>query len=80
MRNKNGVSMVTLIITVIVIIILVTMAMNSSTVMIDKSTEAKDDTQTSTDDDEIRALLTFVSTGAEEKVGLELSNRKFSCY
>lgn len=74
LKNKKGVSMVTLAITIIVMIILASVAFSNSSGMIEDSNEAVTEAEIMADNDEIRALLTYAILDDTAKVGITLSN------
>ncbi len=74
LKNKKGVSMVSLAITIIVIIILSAIAFSNSSGMINESTEAVTEAEIMADNDEIRALLTYSIVDDTAKIGIKLSD------
>ncbi len=74
LKNKKGVSMVSLAITVIVMLIIATVAFSNSSGMIDESNEAVEEADIMADNDEIRALLTFAIVDDTAKIGIALSD------
>lgn len=73
-KNKKGVSMVSLAITIIVIIILSAIAFSNSSGMINESNEAVTESEIMADNDEIRALLTYSIVDDAAKIGIKLSD------
>lgn len=71
MKNQ-GVSMITLVITIVVLIILATVSINGSMGMIDESMESKEIANASEENDLIRKLLMNVLIESDSKVGIPL--------
>ncbi len=72
-KSNNGISMITLVITIIVIIILASVALNGSTRMMGDANKAREDANADMDNDTIRTILTYAITDNDAKVGFELT-------
>ena len=74
LKNKNGVSMISLVITIIVIIILSSVALSNSSDMIDDSIIAVNEADKTEDNDTIRKLITDAVIDRSSRIGIALSD------
>ena len=72
LKNKNGVSMISLVITIIVIIILSSVALSNSSDMIDDSIIAVNEADKTEDNDTIRKLITDAVIDRSSRIGIAL--------
>lgn len=74
LKNKSGVSMISLVITIVVIIILTAVSIGDSLDMIDDSMVAVTEADIAEDNDVIRSLLTYAVVDKTARVGIALSD------